>query len=60
MTHQSRPVRILTWNLWWRFGPWRQRRDAIAAVLADVQPDVCGLQEVWASPAGHLAAVLAE
>jgi endonuclease/exonuclease/phosphatase family metal-dependent hydrolase len=60
MTHQSRPVRILTWNLWWRFGPWRQRRDAIAAALADVQPDVCGLQEVWASPAGHLAAVLAE
>jgi len=33
-------VRVLTWNLWWRFGPWRQRHDAIAAVLAEAQP-VC-------------------
>ena len=24
-------VRILTWNLWWRFGAWRERRNAIVA-----------------------------
>jgi endonuclease/exonuclease/phosphatase family metal-dependent hydrolase len=60
MTHQPRPVRVLTWNLWWRFGPWPQRRQAIAAVLADAQPDVCGLQEVWASGAENQAAQLAE
>jgi hypothetical protein len=36
-------MRIVTWNLWWRHGPWQQRRDAIAAVLADLAPDVCGL-----------------
>jgi endonuclease/exonuclease/phosphatase family metal-dependent hydrolase len=60
VTDQSGPVRVATWNLWWRFGPWRQRRDAIAAVLAEAQPDLCGLQEVWASPSDHLAALLAD
>jgi endonuclease/exonuclease/phosphatase family metal-dependent hydrolase len=60
VTDPPGPVRVLTWNLWWRFGPWRQRRDAIAAVLADVQPDICGLQEVWAGRGEHQAALLAE
>jgi endonuclease/exonuclease/phosphatase family metal-dependent hydrolase len=60
VTDQLSPVRVATWNLWWRFGPWQQRREAIAAVLADTQPDLCGLQEVWASRSDHLAAVLAD
>jgi endonuclease/exonuclease/phosphatase family metal-dependent hydrolase len=59
MTDQSSPIRVATWNLWWRFGPWQQRREAIATVLGEAQPDLCGLQEVWASPSDHLAAVLA-
>ena len=52
-------MRILSWNLWWRYGPWEQRREAIAATLAEVQPDVCGLQEVWGGPGENLAAELA-
>jgi endonuclease/exonuclease/phosphatase family metal-dependent hydrolase len=40
-------MRIVTWNLWWRYGPWQERRSAIAATLTDLAPDVCGLQEVW-------------
>jgi hypothetical protein len=60
VTDQSSPVRVATWNLWWRFGPWEQRREAIAAVLADARPDVCGLQEVWAGRGKQLAALLAE
>jgi endonuclease/exonuclease/phosphatase family metal-dependent hydrolase len=59
VTDRASLVRVASWNLWWRFGPWGQRREAIAAVLADARPDVCGLQEVWASPRDHLAAVLA-
>jgi len=43
-------VRVLSWNLWWRYGPWEQRQQAIAATLADVQPDLCGFQEVWGGP----------
>jgi endonuclease/exonuclease/phosphatase family metal-dependent hydrolase len=53
-------VRVASWNLWWRFGPWERRRDAIAAVLADARPDVIGLQEVWAGRVENQAALLAE
>jgi endonuclease/exonuclease/phosphatase family metal-dependent hydrolase len=53
-------MRILTWNLWWRYGPWQRRYDAIAATLAEVSPDVCGLQEVWEADGHNLAGDLAE
>ena len=43
-------MRVLSWNLWWRYGPWEQRQQAIAATLADVRPDLCGFQEVWGGP----------
>ena len=46
------PCRVVTWNLWWRFGDWQRRFEAIAAVLRDVSPDVVGLQEVWARGSG--------
>jgi endonuclease/exonuclease/phosphatase family metal-dependent hydrolase len=52
-------MRVLTWNLWGRGGDWRSRQDAIAAVIADAAPDVCGLQEVWDAPDGNLADQLA-
>ncbi|HZO67475.1 MAG TPA: endonuclease/exonuclease/phosphatase family protein [Kribbellaceae bacterium] len=54
-----RTIRVVTWNLWWRFGPWEKRAYAISAVLRRVQPDVCGLQEVWADRERSLAALLA-
>ena len=50
---------MLTWNLWGRNGDWSRRCDAIAATLAEAAPDVCGLQEVWDTPEGNLAAELA-
>jgi endonuclease/exonuclease/phosphatase family metal-dependent hydrolase len=52
-------VRVLTWNLWWRFGPWQARRRAILAVLGELRPDVVGLQEVWADGDENLAEWLA-
>jgi endonuclease/exonuclease/phosphatase family metal-dependent hydrolase len=52
-------MRVLTWNLWWRYGPWQRRREAIAATLAEVGPDVCGLQEVWEADGHNLAGALA-
>lgn len=42
-------VRILTWNLWARFGPWEARQGAILEVLRRVDADVIGLQEVWST-----------
>jgi endonuclease/exonuclease/phosphatase family metal-dependent hydrolase len=53
-------VRVLTWNLWWRFGDWAAREAAIRAVLSETRPDVCGLQEVWATAGDNQAARLAE
>lgn len=42
-------MRVVSWNLWWRFGrDWRRRQSGIAATLQRLRPDVVGLQEVWA------------
>lgn len=40
-------VRIVTWNIWWRFGPWEARRPAIVETLRRLDPDIVCLQEVW-------------
>jgi endonuclease/exonuclease/phosphatase family metal-dependent hydrolase len=53
-------LRVMTWNLWWRFGPWEQRLPAIAAVLASEQPDVLLAQEVWGTADDSSAHRLAE
>jgi endonuclease/exonuclease/phosphatase family metal-dependent hydrolase len=49
----------MSWNLWWRHGPWQERLQAIAATVAEVQPDLCGFQEVWGGPEENLAVDLA-
>lgn len=55
-------MRVVTWNLWWQFGPWQERQPAIAAELLRIDPDVALLQEVWSEDevdqAGELAAQL--
>jgi endonuclease/exonuclease/phosphatase family metal-dependent hydrolase len=53
-------LRVLTWNLWHRFGPWEARRPAIAATLARLDADVVCLQEVWADTEVEFAAELAD
>src|SRR5690606_21221073 len=53
-------MRVVTWNLWWRHGPWRERAAAIASVLSELAPDVCGLQEVWGGTDANQAAELAD
>jgi endonuclease/exonuclease/phosphatase family metal-dependent hydrolase len=40
-------LRVATWNVWWRFGPWEERQPAIAETLRDLDADVIALQEVW-------------
>ena len=51
----------MTWNVWWRFGPWEQRQAAIIATLKAERADVICLQEVWASDSGEdQAAVVAD
>ncbi|MEO3841877.1 endonuclease/exonuclease/phosphatase family protein [Streptomyces sp. B22F1] len=52
-------IRVMTWNLWWRFGPWQERSKAILETLRDERPDVVGLQEVWGRGADNQAGWLA-
>ena len=52
-------MRIVTWNLWWRFGPWQARQKAILTALRELRPDLVGLQEVWAADGENLAEWLA-
>ncbi|MBT8240240.1 MAG: endonuclease/exonuclease/phosphatase family protein [Acidimicrobiia bacterium] len=41
-------MRLLTWNLWWRFGKrWQDRQLLIGAELRRVKADVCAFQEVY-------------
>lgn len=52
-------IRVLTWNVWWRFGPWEKRRQAIVATLKTIDADIIALQEVWSDETSDLAAELA-
>lgn len=49
-------LRVATWNVWWRFGPWEDRQPLIADELARVEPDIVGLQESWAEVGDREAA----
>src|SRR5690349_11538297 len=53
-------MRVLTWNVWWRFQDWEERGKAILTVLREEQPDIIGLQEVWGRGDDNLAAWLAD
>ncbi|MGH9185834.1 MAG: endonuclease/exonuclease/phosphatase family protein [Acidimicrobiales bacterium] len=53
-------VSVVSWNVWWRFGPWEERLPAIVATLAAIDPDVACLQEVWDDGERRQAAELAE
>jgi len=39
-------LRVLTLNVWNRSGPWDTRRELVRAALAELKPDVVGLQEI--------------
>ena len=40
-------VRIVTWNLWGRYGPWEERMPVIVENLGAINADILALQEVW-------------
>ena len=52
-------VRVLSWNLWWQFGPWEERRPAIEAEVVRIDPDIALFQEVWSTDEEDQAALLA-
>lgn len=52
-------LRVATWNLWWRFGPFEQRQVAIVETLRSINADVLCLQEVWSTDTDDQAQSLA-
>ena len=52
-------VRIVTWNVWGRYGPWQEREAAILETLRDARPDIVVLAESWATDGDSQCARLA-
>jgi len=40
-------MRVATWNLWGRYGPWEDRLPIIEANLRTIDADIVCLQEAW-------------
>jgi endonuclease/exonuclease/phosphatase family metal-dependent hydrolase len=53
-------VRIATWNIWARYGPWEQRFPAIVETLRMLDADILALQEVWDADGRNQAAEIAD
>ncbi|WP_433136390.1 endonuclease/exonuclease/phosphatase family protein [Actinomadura nitritigenes] len=53
-------IRVATWNVWDRYGPYREREAAIVAALREAAPDVLVLVEAWEDGDDSLAARLGE
>lgn len=53
-------VKVMSWNIWWQFGPWQQRAPLIESAIKKADPDLIALQEVWGDAAENYAKILAE
>jgi endonuclease/exonuclease/phosphatase family metal-dependent hydrolase len=51
---------VLTWNLWWQFGPWEERLPAIIETIRRLDPDIVALQEVWFADGTSSAGAIAD
>ena len=40
-------IKILTWNLWWKFEDYKFREKLILSEIENNHPDILCLQEVW-------------
>jgi endonuclease/exonuclease/phosphatase family metal-dependent hydrolase len=56
----SSRLRVVTWNIWWKFGDWRRREPLIIETLEATEPDIVLLQEVWGHDDIDQAALLGE
>jgi len=40
-------VRVASWNVWGRFGPWEEREPVLLHELRELDADIVCLQESW-------------
>jgi endonuclease/exonuclease/phosphatase family metal-dependent hydrolase len=53
-------LRVVTWNVWGRYGPWQERETAIEDSLVAANPDIVCLVESWSSAETTQAELVAE
>jgi hypothetical protein len=53
-------VRVVRWNVWGRYGAWKQRQAGIESVLETVNPDLVCLVESWSASDGTQAGAVAK
>ena len=54
LTH-SKQIKVLSWNLWWKFENYLDRQKLIFNELEELDPDILCLQEVWEDSDGSQA-----
>ena len=40
-------LKVMSWNLWWKFENYLERQDLIFSEIEKLKPDIMCLQEVW-------------
>jgi len=53
-------IRIATWNVWGRYGRWRERQAGLEDTLAAAAPDVVCLLESWSHAEANQPGLVAE
>lgn len=53
-------LRIVTWNVWGRYGNWRERQVGIEEALFAAAPDIVCLAESWSGPDAKQADLVAQ
>ncbi|MDB9985908.1 endonuclease/exonuclease/phosphatase family protein [Pelagibacterales bacterium] len=56
----SKEIKVLSWNLWWKFENYLERQKLIFNELLILNPDILCLQEVWEDSDGSQAKKIAD
>jgi endonuclease/exonuclease/phosphatase family metal-dependent hydrolase len=56
----NKQIKVLSWNLWWKFENYLDRQKLIFNELRELKPDILCLQEVWEDSDGSQAKKIAD
>ena len=53
-------IKLVTWNLWWKFESYKERENLILSELQETAADIMCLQEVWEEEDESQAKIIAD
>ena len=53
-------IKLVTWNLWWKFESYKERENLILTELQETAADIMCLQEVWEEEDESQAKIIAD